>query len=75
MYTYRMDEQEISARFAAVETKLAFLEDFMARLQEEVVARGGALDRVLTEQAAVKEKVMQLAAELEEVPDRRPPHY
>ena len=70
-----MDETETAARFAALETKLAYLEDFVGRLQAEVVERNAAADRLAAEHAAVKEKLLQLAGYLEEVPDRRPPHY
>jgi SlyX protein len=70
-----MDDRETAERFAALETKMAYLEDFVARLQAEVVARNAAADRVAAEQAAIKEKLLAMAAELEEVPSRKPPHY
>ncbi len=70
-----MEQEEISHRFDAIETKLAYLEDFLGRLQEQVLERNGVSDRLVSEQAAVKEKLLQVAAELEEIPNRKPPHY
>jgi SlyX protein len=70
-----MDRDAVEERFALLETKLAYLEDFVERLQSEVVSRNAATERLMAEHAAVKEKMLQIAAELEEVPNRRPPHY
>jgi SlyX protein len=70
-----MEQEEIRQRFDTIETKLAHLEDFLGRLQEQVLERNGVSDRLVSEQAAVKEKLLQVAAELEEIPNRKPPHY
>jgi SlyX protein len=70
-----MERDAVEARFELLETKLAYLEDFIERLQSEVVERNAAADRLAAEHAAVKEKMLQIAAELEEVPNRKPPHY
>ena len=70
-----MDKEEISHRFDTIETKLAYLEDFLGRLQEQVLERNAVSDRLVSEQVAVKEKLLQIAAELEEIPNRKPPHY
>jgi SlyX protein len=70
-----MEQEEIRQRFDTIETKLAYLEDFLGRLQEQVLERNGVSDRLVSEQAAVKEKLLQVAAELEEIPNRKPPHY
>ncbi|HCM26146.1 MAG: SlyX protein [Treponema sp. GWB1_62_6] len=70
-----MERNEIEARFETLETKLAYLEDFIARLQNEVVERNAATDKLLAEHEAVKEKLLQIASELEELPNRKPPHY
>jgi SlyX protein len=70
-----MEMDDIEDRFERLETKLAFLEDFVERLQTEVVARNGITDRLFLEQGALKEKLLQLSQEMEEIPNRRPPHY
>lgn len=73
LYTGSMDN--IERRLDSIEIKLAYLEDFLTRLQDQVVERGAAADRLAAEHAAVKDKLLQLSAELEEVPNRKPPHY
>jgi len=70
-----MERDEIETRFEAVESKLAHLEYFLNKLQDQVVERSLAADRLASEHAAVKEKLLQLAADLEEIPNRKPPHY
>jgi SlyX protein len=70
-----MDRNEIESRFETLETKLAYLEDFIVRLQNEVMDRNAAADKLSAEHEAVKEKLLQVASELEELPNRKPPHY
>ncbi len=65
----------IEDRFQTIETKLTFLEDFLQRLQDEVVGRNTVIDRLAAEHKALKEKVLQLAANMEEIPSQKPPHY
>ena len=70
-----MNSIDFDKRFEALEIRLAYLEDFLSRLQDQVVERGAQTDRLAAEHSALKEKVLQLVSELEEVPNRRPPHY
>lgn len=75
MYTLFMDENTIEDRFQTIETKLTFLEDFLQRLQDEVVSRNNVIDRLNAEYKGLKEKVLQIAADIEEIPSQKPPHY
>lgn len=70
-----MDPVTAEERFTRIETKLAYIEDFLQRLQEEILERNRQSDRLEAEQKAVREKLSQLSAELEEIPNRKPPHY
>jgi SlyX protein len=70
-----MEPIDFDKRFEALEIRLAYLEDFLGRLQDQVVERGAQTDRLAAEHGALKEKVLLLAAEQEEVPSRKPPHY
>jgi SlyX protein len=70
-----MDQPDLTSRLEKVETKLAYLEDFLDRLQEVVVSQGSVLDRLGTEHSAVKAQLLRLSEDLEELPNRRPPHY
>jgi SlyX protein len=70
-----MDQEPASARLEKIETKLAFLEDFLNRLQDEVVGRNAALDRLIAENAAVKERLRAISQIMEETPNQKPPHY
>lgn len=70
-----MDRQILGSRLEKIETKLAFLEDFLFRLQDEVVTRNAVMDTLKTEHAAIKEKLLQMSRDLEEIPNQKPPHY
>jgi SlyX protein len=70
-----MDQQGLDERLEKIETKLAFLEDFLTRLQDEVVARNTLLDSLRAEHGALKSRVLQISRDLEEIPNQRPPHY
>jgi SlyX protein len=70
-----MEQQTLDRRLEKIETKLAFLEDFLIRLQDEVVARNVQMDTLKAEHSAVKEKLRQLSRDLEEFPNQKPPHY
>jgi SlyX protein len=70
-----MDEQALDGRLEKIETKLAFLEDFLTRLQNEVVRRNTAMDKLTAEHSAMKARVLQISQDLEEIPNRKPPHY
>ncbi len=70
-----MDHQDLAPRLEKIETRLAYLEDFLTRLQEEVVGRNAALDRLMTENTAIKERLQLISRNLEEMPNQKPPHY
>jgi SlyX protein len=70
-----MDQRLINVRLEKIETKLAFLEDFLIRLQDEVVDRNAALDRLAAENAVMKERLQVIVQSLEELPNQKPPHY
>ncbi|MDR1352238.1 MAG: SlyX family protein [Treponema sp.] len=70
-----MDQQDLDRRLEKIETKLAFLEDFLTRLQDETVARNAVLEKLSAENSAIKARLLQISGELGEIPERRPPHY
>lgn len=70
-----MERTEAERRLEAVETKLAYLEDFVQRLQAETLERNAVSDKLAAEHAAMKEKLLEMASRMEEMPHERPPHY
>jgi SlyX protein len=65
----------LEKRLEKIETKLIYMEDFLTRLQDEVVARNRDFDRLKAEHEAVKVRLGQLSREAEEIPHQKPPHY
>jgi SlyX protein len=74
-----MDQQDLEGRLVGrlekIETKLAFLEDFLTRLQDEVVARNALIDTLKAEHRGMKERLLQISRDMEEIPNQKPPHY
>lgn len=70
-----MDNSE-NDRITAVEIKLAYLEDYINKLQAIAVEQGNTIDRLSTENRIIKEKISEMLEEAEgDIPNRRPPHY
>lgn len=72
-YTDPMDDQ--AERMVSLETKLAYIEDFVDRLQATVVDHSGEIDRLKAENRALKTKLIDVEESIQEMPDQRPPHY
>ena len=59
-----------------IETKLAYLEDFLNQLQEVTVEPGKIIDKLVSENKAMSIKIKELSDNQEgEIPNVRPPHY
>lgn len=65
----------MDGRLEKIETKLAFLEDFLTRLQDEVVRRNAEMDKLTADYSVMKARILQISQDLEEIPNRKPPHY
>jgi SlyX protein len=70
-----MDQQHIEKRLERIETKLAFLEDFLRTLQEAALEEKARLDETRAEQTAMKTLLLRLSRDQDGLPNRRPPHY
>ena len=69
-------EQEAESRIIALETKLAYLEDFVQQLQGVCVEHTQTIEALRAEQKLLAEKVRDMAQQLEgDIPNRKPPHY
>lgn len=67
-------EKETEDRFVALETKIAYMDDFIAKLQEECF-ENQKLIQVLREENKILAGRIQDLSENMEIPNRRPPHY
>lgn len=69
-------ENENSERITAIEIKLAYLEDFINKLQAIAVEQSNTIDRLTAENRIIKDKIKEIVEEQEgDIPNRRPPHY
>lgn len=68
-------EKEIDDKFITLETKFAYLEDFVSQLQEVVVEQGKVIDRLSATNRMMAERITELLENSTEIPNRKPPHY
>lgn len=69
-------EKETEERIIALETKLAYMEDFVNQLQEVSVEQGKTIELLRTENKMMSQKIRDLSDAIEgDVPNRKPPHY
>ncbi|MBP5358720.1 MAG: SlyX family protein [Treponema sp.] len=69
-------DKETEERIIALETKLAYMEDFVNQLQEVSVEQGKTIELLRTENKMMSQKIRDLSDALEgDIPNRKPPHY
>ncbi|MBN1615808.1 MAG: SlyX family protein [Spirochaetales bacterium] len=62
-------------RIIDLETKLAYLDDFMAKIQAITVEHTDAIERLKAENRALRAKLGEVEDQLQDLPNQRPPHY
>ncbi|MEE1211472.1 MAG: SlyX family protein [Treponema sp.] len=71
-----MTEKETDERFTALETKLAYMEDFMNQIQEVCVEQAKTIDLLQKEIKLMSGKIHEMSDYLDgDIPNRKPPHY
>lgn len=68
-------DKETEDRLVAVETKLAFMEDFVNKLQDFCTEQTQEIERMRQENQLLSGKFRELQDSLEDIPNRKPPHY
>ncbi len=67
-------EKETEERFIALETKIAYMDDFISKVQEEAVEKQKMIQLLREENQILAGRIQDLSENLE-IPNRRPPHY
>ncbi len=62
-------------RITALEIKLAYLEDFMNKIQSVTLEHGAAIEKLRGETRAILDKMGDLEDAVQDMPHVRPPHY
>lgn len=68
-------EKEIENRFITLETKFAYLEQFVAEIQTVVLEQAKTIAALRTENQILSQKLREISDSVDEVPNRKPPHY
>ncbi len=67
-------DNETEKRLVAIETKLAYMEDFIQKLQEVAVENQRTIEILRQENQILSGRIQDLSENLE-IPNRKPPHY
>ena len=67
-------EKDTENRFISLETKIAYMDDFIAKLQAEVVKQQKLIDILRQENKVLSGRIQDLSENID-IPNRRPPHY
>ncbi|MBR1615058.1 MAG: SlyX family protein [Treponema sp.] len=67
-------ENEINERFIALEMKVAYMEDFINKLQEVCVENQKTIEILRQENKILSGRIQDLSENIE-IPNRKPPHY
>jgi SlyX protein len=62
-------------RLEKIEIKLAYIEDFLVRFQDEFLTQSKDFERIRAEQEAIKARLQQISRDAEAIPHQKPPHY
>ncbi len=67
-------ESELENRFFALETKIAYMDDFIQQLQTEVVEQQKLIEVLREENKILSSRILDLSENID-IPNRKPPHY
>ena len=69
-------DKELQDEIIKLETKLAYMVDFLNQLQEVTVEHTNLIEKLEKENKILSQKVCDMAEQLEgDIPNRKPPHY
>ena len=73
---YSIIAVEVEEKIISLETKLAYMEDFVNQLQAVSVEHTETIERLRTENKLLSQKLHEVSDILEgDIPNRKPPHY
>ena len=67
-------DKETEEKFIALETKIAYMDDFIQKLQDEVVEGTKQIMILREENKVLSGRIKDLSENLD-IPSRKPPHY
>lgn len=67
-------DKETEEKFIALETKIAYMDDFIQKLQDEVVEGTKQIMILREENKVLSGRIKDLSENLD-IPNRKPPHY
>lgn len=71
-----MSEKDNGPRLDKIEIKLSYLEDFLNKIQEEILLQSKIIERLSSQNIALTKKLREIISTYSpEIPNSAPPHY
>lgn len=68
-------EKETEQRIIELETKLAYMQNFIDEIQTVTVEHTETIEKLRKENQILSGRLQDLIDNMEEIPNRKPPHY
>lgn len=69
-------EKDAEERIIQIETKLAYLEDFLNQIQGVAVENSKTIEMLREENRLMAQKIRDISDQMEgDIPNKKPPHY
>jgi len=68
-------EKEVEKRIIELETKLAYMQNFIDEIQAVTVEHTETIEKLRKENQILSGRLHDLIDNMEEIPNRKPPHY
>lgn len=69
-------EKDAEERIIQIETKLAYLEDFLNQIQGVAAENSKTIEMLREENRLMAQKIRDISDQMEgDIPNRKPPHY
>ena len=69
-------ENDTAERFERLEIKLAYMEEFVRKIQDFTLDQCKSIDVLIAENKALRQKLAEMVEDRRDAPaDARPPHY
>ena len=69
-------EKDAEERIIQIETKFAYLEDFLNQIQGVAVENSKTIEMLREENRLMAQKIRDISDQMEgDIPNRKPPHY
>lgn len=72
----KMTQEETSEEIIQMQIKLAYLEDYVQKLQQVLVEHTNTIEQLKNQNQKMEQKIIEMSSQMDgDIPNRKPPHY